>query len=307
MKRNKTWKTLNCQGEPVARHENSFVLCNDKFYLLAGRGERPVNEFDPHTKTWRSLSAPPFEMHHFQAFVINDLIYVFGAMTGPYPYEPPLENIYLFDPKQDSWAKGPVIPKDRRRGSGGSLYHDGYIYWVGGIKDGHNSGSVNCFDRYHVQSNTWTTLPDAPRVRDHFPIAIANNKLYAIGGRNTAVHTQNNYEAFFAATIQEVDVYDFEKECWFMLEEPLPVGTAAGSIAQINNHLLYIGGESDTLAAHNETQALNLDSHSWSQLEPLVQGRHGTQAITYNNTVYIASGSGNRGGGPELTSIEQFS
>lgn len=283
------------------------MLCNNKFYLLAGRGDRPVDEFDPTTNSWRSLSAPPFEMHHFQAFAVDNLIYVFGAMTGPYPDEPPLENIYLFDPAKDLWTKGPEIPRDRRRGAGGSVYHEGSVYWVGGIKLGHISGTVNWFDRYHIESDTWTILTDAPRVRDHFPAAIANNKLYAVGGRNTSVHTEEHFQIFLDATIREVDYYDFEQACWFMVPEPLPIGTAAGSIACLENQLLYFGGESGQLPAHSETQVLDLITHTWKQLSPLQRGRHGTQAIVYENAIYIASGSGNHGGGPELTSIERFS
>ena len=37
------------------------------------------------------------------------------------------------------------------------------------------------------------------------------------------------------------------------------------------------------------------------------QGRHGTQAVAINNSIIIGAGSGNRGGGPELTSFEIFS
>ena len=37
------------------------------------------------------------------------------------------------------------------------------------------------------------------------------------------------------------------------------------------------------------------------------QGRHGSQAGVYENAAYIVAGCGNRGGSPELPSIERFS
>lgn len=45
----------------------------------------------------------------------------------------------------------------------------------------------------------------------------------------------------------------------------------------------------------------------WTTLNPLSRGRHGSQLIYYNKNIYVASGSGNKGGSPELTSMECFS
>jgi len=53
-------------------------------------------------------------------------------------------------------------------------------------------------------------------------------------------------------------------------------------------------------------EALDVETGEWTDLPSLNQGRHGTQAIVYNGKIYIAAGSGNRGGGPELTSMEVF-
>ncbi len=33
-----SWEILESDGSPSARHENSFVEVDDKFYLLGGRG-----------------------------------------------------------------------------------------------------------------------------------------------------------------------------------------------------------------------------------------------------------------------------
>lgn len=113
--------------------------------------------------------------------------------------------------------------------------------------------------------------------------------------------------AFFQATIQEVDCYDFQQGSWRTLKEKPSVGVAAGGIAAIEQSVLYVGGESGQKTAHNDTQRLDLKSETWEDITPLQHGRHGTQTVIYEKSVYIASGSGNRGGGPELTSIEKFS
>ncbi|MFC2081508.1 hypothetical protein ACFLR8_04795 [Bacteroidota bacterium] len=34
-------------------------------------------------------------------------------MTGPYPVELPVENIWIYFPIQDEWVKGSLIPEAR--------------------------------------------------------------------------------------------------------------------------------------------------------------------------------------------------
>jgi hypothetical protein len=66
-----------------------------------------------------------------------------------------------------------------------------------------------------------------------------------------------------------------------------------------------IGGESGGQElAHNEVEMLDVASGTWKSLAPLQRGRHGTQAIYFDDMVVIGGGSGNRGGGPELNSFE---
>ena len=92
-----------------------------------------------------------------------------------------------------------------------------------------------------------------------------------------------------------------------MLNAPLPVGTAAGGIAHLNGKLIYFGGESYQQTAHAETQCYDFASQTWSKITPMAQGRHGSQAVVFDNAAYIVAGCGNRGGSPELDTIERFS
>ncbi len=301
------WQTVECDGVPTARHETGFVECQGKFYLIGGRGIKPVEEFDLATRSWRQLSSTPIEIHHFQPVAIGDTIYLVGAMTGEFPHETPIERVYAYRPKTDSWSVGAEIPADRRRGCAGTVVRGGLIYLICGIKDGHHSGGVNWFDAYDPTDDSWTQLPDAPRVRDHFPATLVGNRIYVVGGRNTSVHTESDHAAFFNATIREVDYYDFEKQEWFLLDSPLPVGAAAGGLSNLDGKLIYSGGESYQKSAHAETQIFDFRSGEWSHGAPMQQGRHGSQAITHEGVIYIAAGSGGRGGGPELSSIERYS
>jgi N-acetylneuraminic acid mutarotase len=299
------WTTLEYKGQPDARHETTFVECLGKFYLIGGRESRNIDRFDPETNRWMKMKATSPLIHHFQPVVWNDKIYMVGAMTGDYPKEPPMSRIQIYDPVLDKWSEGGEIPKARQRGSAGTVACKGKIYMVGGITLGHTSGTNNWFDQYDPATDTWKVLPDAPHKRDHFHAVVLGEKLYCIGGRNTSYHEPGNFTAFFGAVIREIDVYDFNVQQWTTLKTHLPVGSAAGGVAVVNGKILYFGGETAQTAL-NRTWLFDPQAETWTELGNLNQGRHGSQAVVYDNKVYVAAGSPKRGGGRTST-IEVFS
>lgn len=302
-----SWETIDCKGSPHARHENGFAEFDGKFYLFGGRRIQPVDVFDPATNSWSHASPPPMEIHHFQPVIIGDELWLLGTMTGVFPRETPLETVYIYQPKTDSWKTGPAIPEGRRRGGAGCVLHsDGWIYVIGGIVDGHHSGTQAWFDRIHPDTGEWQILPDAPHKRDHAPAAIVGNKLYFFGGRETGRYNGEDYERFFFATIPEIDVYDFDTGEWSTLADPIPIQTAAGGAGVIDGKIHYVGGEAGRPEAFTELQIFNPATESWQSGPPLNRARHGTNACVFDGSLWIAVGSGARGGEPELTSLERY-
>lgn len=300
------WTTIDAEGDVAGRHENAFVEYKGKFYLIGGRGINPVNVFDPLTNTWTAKGKTPIQMHHFQAVVYEDVIYILGAMTGGYPTEMPLENVWKYHPESDKWEKGPLIPEARRRGAAGAVVYKDKIYMVSGIEFGHTSGTNNYFDSFDPKTGEWEILTKAPHIRDHFSAIVVGDRLYCVGGRNGSVHYENHFGAFFNATVPQVDYYDFNEEKWYTMRETIPFPTAAGGIAAIGNKIIYMGGEGSQKQAYNQTRCLDLNTGKWSLLSPMNTGRHGSGAIFYRDNIYIAAGSPNKGGG-NMTSIEVFS
>ncbi len=305
-----TWKTLDCHGKPTARHETAFVEVDGLFYLIGGReANGKIDRFDPETLTWDAMKAQSPLIHHFQPVVLDGKIWMVGAMTDTYPTEPPMTHIQIYDPKADEWMEGPEIPAQRRRGSAGTVLYNGKIYLVGGITLGHTSGTNAWFDEFDPKTNTWKQLPDAPHIRDHFHAVVLDDKLYCIGGRNTSYRDPANpekREVFFGAVIREIDVYNFKTGTWSVLEgeSGLPQGSAAGGTAALGDSIVYFGGENDKEALSG-CWALDVKTKTWKQLASLNQGRHGSQAIVFENRIYIAAGSPKRGGG-RVDSIEMF-
>lgn len=301
-----TWQTVDAIGEPTARHEAALVSFDDKLYLIGGRRINPVDVFDPRDRTWTAKSPTPMELHHFQAVVVDDAIYLIGAMTGPYPNETPLEKIVVYYPRTDEFRMVHGVPEHRRRGAAGAVLHEGKIYLVGGITHGHVDGFQPWLDCYDPQTGDWEVLADAPHARDHFQAVVLDQKLYCLGGRTT--HQAVNQ--IFGTTVAEVDVFDFQTRTWVSSPESsspvLPTPRAGNMAMAWGNELVVGGGESTQKAAHQEVEAFDVLSGTWRQWPRLARGRHGSGFAIVGDYVYTASGSGNRGGGPELASVERL-
>lgn len=299
------WETLKPKGEPTARHEAAAVAFNNKLYLLGGRRINPVDIYDPTANRWESKAKTPIELHHFQAVVLSEKIYLIGAMTGNWPNEKPLTNVMAYIPAEDRFETLHDIPTDRQRGGAGVVVYNNKIYLVGGITNGHMNGYVNWLDEYDPSTGQWRVLPDAPHKRDHFSAAVIGKKLYAFGGRQSN-HAQGND---FGPSQRFGDVFNFETNQWEPTDASmeLPTGRSGTMAMAWRENLIIGGGESDTqLLAHNDVQAFNTSSKTWRTWPALMQGRHGSAFVIIGDYVYLASGCGKRGGEPELNSIERL-
>lgn len=289
------WIDLAEDESYTARHECSFVQAGDRFYLFGGReNAQTLDTYDYAVDSWSTSASAPLEFNHFQATEHEGLVWIVGAFeTNNFPTEDPADDVWIYDPANDEWIQGPPIPSARRRGGAGLVVHDGKFYVVAGNTIGHDGGYVPWFDVYDPVAATWTALPDAPRARDHFHAVVANDKLYAIGGR-----LSGGPGGTFAPLIAEVDVYDFATESWSTLPfaQNLPTPRAASAMALFDDEILVIGGEGNG-QAYDTVEALDPTTNTWRTAASLNHARHGTQAIVSGGSVFVAGGSPNQGGG----------
>jgi N-acetylneuraminic acid mutarotase len=297
------FSVMQTNNVPTKRHECGAAIVKDAMYLFGGRGDKPVNRFNLITKTWDEVGKTPLELNHFQAVVYKDEIYVAGAFTGGFPHEKPVAEVYAFSPKTNTWRIETLIPENRRRGSAGAVVYKNKLYLIAGITDGHYDGHVAWMDEYDFATKKWTQLPDAPIARDHFQAVVVNDKLFVAGGRKSSAKT----DEVFSLTVSQVDVFDLKKQTWTALgsSNNIPTPRAGSTTVALKDSFIVIGGESGKQEkAHNEAEIFDVKKNKWTKTIRLLQGRHGTQAVIYKKKIYIASGSGGRGGGPELEETE---
>ena len=295
------WKTVETNGLPTARHEASLVAVGGKLYLIGGRRVNPVNVYDPKTNAWTAKSKPPIELHHFQAVVFEKKIFLVGAFTGKFPNEKPVKKVVVYDPVSDKFEFTHTIPPARRRGAAGVVVHDGKLYVAGGITNGHVGGTRNWLDCYDPKTGDWQPLANAPHKRDHAAMVVCNDHLCFLAGRQT-----RNVKGFGAPTVA-CDFYDLKQKKWVDHTVSLPTERAGNMALAWGDEIIIGGGESGAQKqAHRELEAYNLVTKKWRRWPDLIRGRHGSSFAVVGDFVYTASGSGNRGGGPELTSLERL-
>ena len=299
------WTLVKTKNKLAGRSECGLATVGNKLYLLGGDGPAgPVEMFDPATLTWTPTATAPLAMHHFQPVSYGNKIYILGAFAkGNFPLQLPMATVYSYDPQTDRWTKGAEIPVERRRASGGSAPYNGKLYLVNGIRYGHSSGTTNMFDEYDPATGRWKVLPDAPHIRDHSMAAVVGDKLYAVGGRNTSYHEPDNFMAFMAKTVLEIDCYDFKTGRWSTLPAKLPLGSGGGNLVNLDDKLYYFGGERATATDPNAPQknVYYLDPANptqWVPVANLNKARNGVGGAVLNHRIYIAGGAGGGPGGP---------
>jgi N-acetylneuraminic acid mutarotase len=297
------WDIVEYTGQHVQRFEAGFIKVGDRFYLVGGRqAPQPIEIFDPATRTWKTGAVSPVTMHHFQPVVYDGKIYVLGALTGSGRGEPPLPDVYIYDPAADRWEKGPAIPADRLRGGAGVAVHGGLIYLVAGHQLGHSSGHVPWLDTLNPKTGEWRRLADAPRPRDHFQAVVLDGKMYAPAGRRSAAAFGHALDL----TIPEVDVYDFASGQWSTLPATanIPTKRAGASTVLLNGQIVVIGGESEAdFRMHTDVEALDLKTMRWTTLAPLNHGRHGIGAIVHEGKIHVMAGSTRQGAGDRVYEV----
>lgn len=298
------WFSLDENENYIARHECSFLQAGEKFYLLGGRESNQVEMYDYKTDTWTIGGNPmPVNLNHFQGVVFEGLIWVIGAIQGDnYPNDTPAAHVWIYDPINDEWIQGPEIPEGRRRGASALAEHEGKFYLVGGNTNGHDGGYVSWTDRFDPVTGTWETLNDMPHARDHFNVIVYNDKLYAIGGRQSG-----GPGGVFQPLVPEIDVFDFNSESWTTLAPGanIPTPRAGPVTALYKDKILVLGGSVEEQEVYGSlttdvlqiTEQFDPISQNWTRVDDGNFKRRATQAIASGEGLYTLAGSNTLLGG----------
>jgi N-acetylneuraminic acid mutarotase len=272
------WTALADLTEP--RQETAVVELGGEIYLIGGYDEQQrivpaVEAFNPATNTWRAVAALPIAIHHVNAAVTGDRIYIAGHL-GPDGFNAG-GAVFEYDPAQDAWTQKTSMPAGRERGASAVAVAGGNIFVFGGLR----GGSRDEVDVYDPRADKWTSLPPMPRTVDHVVAGAIGQKIYIAGGRNAAGLTAR------------LDIFDPADGTW---TEGAPMPTSrAGSAGAVAGQRLYVfGGEGNRAietGVFAEVEAYDATANTWRVLAPMPTPRHGTGAAAAGGRIYVPGGA----------------
>jgi N-acetylneuraminic acid mutarotase len=175
-----TWETL--APVPTKRMALTANVVDGKIYVIGGGQRAPntnfgVNEvYDPETNTWTTKTPLPTGVEHHTSAVVDNKIYVMGGAV-----KVTLNQIY--DTETDTWSSGAPLPKGVDAAAAvvtSGVYAPKRIHVIGGKQ---NLDAVKFNQIYDPETDTWSTGNPMPTARYGLGVAIIDDVLYAIGGR----------------------------------------------------------------------------------------------------------------------------
>lgn len=224
----------------------------DLIYSLMGLGpekawnsvSNTVNAFNVRYDKWTTVRAVPGSGRlGASAVSARDQVFVLGGFV---PDKSGLQAIVgdlsIYDPIGLRWYRGPDLLTEVRDAVA-AVYHDRYIYVVGGFS---KKGPTNEVQMYDVESQRWqqaTPTPGAP-VFGHAGGVVGDSIIYVDGAIKNPNGSKPPYVASDQCWIGKIDHHHPEKITWSKL--PPHPGEAryriAGGGSDRDNRAYFVGG-----------------------------------------------------------------
>jgi N-acetylneuraminic acid mutarotase len=265
---------------PAPIQETAAVALDGRLYVLGGFEGLSLTDkaqiYDVAGDRWSLAPALPAEVHHANAAVVGETIFVVGDLQT-FGFTA-VGDVWTYNPSTDTaWSARSPMPRPRGAAVTGVI--GGKIYVAGGSA----GGAVAHVDEYDPAMNTWTPKLAMPAPRDHACGGVIGGMLYVAGGRAGSPD----------APQPDVYAYDPAMNTW---TPKAPMLTARGGTAcgVIDGKLIVVGGEgnaADPSGVFSETEAYDPATDTWTTLEPMSHPRHGMAAAVVTGQLFVPGGA----------------
>ena len=132
---------------------------------------------------WQSAAPMPTPRNQFSAVTFDGRIYAIGGQFHHDSEQLDQARVDIYDPRTDSWAGGPPLPKGHSHAEGSTFVNDGRIYMVGGHTT--PEGGTKSMDPDILAltpGGVWELVGRLPVPLSSPAAAIVGGKLYVAGG-----------------------------------------------------------------------------------------------------------------------------
>lgn len=223
------WYTISSMGS--ARVSAAAVYCNGRIYVFGGRNNQnilnSVEVYDIDENKWSYGKDMPYAAWEMTAEECNGSIYVMGGIQGTGDARKGLNNVYMFDPVQETWSQGTSLPSSRHTAA--SAVVGDTVYIIGGKeKTGANASAVDLVTRLDIKEMRWHALQPLPRPIVGAKAAVINNEIYMVGGSSRG------------SILSSILKYN-ESGDWTNIAD-LEIARYGHSVVAIENTLYVLGG-----------------------------------------------------------------
>jgi N-acetylneuraminic acid mutarotase len=294
------------------RQEHGVAAIGKDIYVIAGttmangvRGQTNTAEvYNIDSNSWSNITSLPEAVHHLNVAAVNGKVYVLGALNGFAPARKTLGNVWRYDPGTKKWDELGQMPAGQARGSCAVAVKGEKIYLAGGLQPemgdldfGKNVADI--VSTYDTVTGKWSTLPKLPEKRDHVGGAYVGDTFYVVGGRTGSVPSVKNTTWALKEGATE----------WKVLAS-MPTARGGLSTAVIGSKIYTFGGEGNPTWGSNQVfpdvESYDTTTDRWAKEASMKVPRHGTQAVTVDNVIYIPGGGLQGGGGRPVATVEAY-
>ena len=129
----------------------------------------------------------------------------------------------------------------------------------------------------NATEGSWIEKTSMPTPRSGLGVAVANEKIYALGGAN---------QEGFLATNEE---YNPTTNTW-TTKKPMPTARSSYGIATYQNKIYCFGGYSEDFSTTEANEVYNPTTDTWKTLAPMPTPRLNIQANIVDQKIYIIGG-----------------
>jgi N-acetylneuraminic acid mutarotase len=265
-----------------ARQETAVVALRGEIVVIGGFDSdaavvADVTAYDPVADVWRTLAPLPVTLHHANATVFDDRIFVLGSLrTISFTAD---GRGFVYDPDLDAWSAVAALPAGTERGGGVAIARANDILVVGGVRGG---TAVNEVSRYVPASDSYEPFTDLPARRDHLVGGLIDGVVVVAGGREGAIASH------------APSTYVLGEDATWSVGSPMPTSRGGMAGAVWGGRLFVIGGEGnadDESGVFDGVEAYDVGRDQWSTVTPMVRPRHGMGAASLDGVIYVPGGA----------------